>query len=248
MTAQGSYFAGAFKASNLHQSWQLLNQNDHLTTSYLMIWTVQAQRQHNLTDPGINRSTQTAFYCWIWQFIVPTLSQWLRSFPTKSRATLFFLCKQDYPFPPPMNRGGFHGLNMKESGLKIAKNQLTPPVFFQPMFLSPRYFFSTWKPHRNLSPPPTDDDSASLRTQILTSGRTAIANSFLSPLQTFFFFLLQPTTATIPSVDASWATSQTYSTSKPPPCKVAFFFFPVLSPSSRGHCMQKIFCMQWQNN
>jgi len=105
-----------------------------------VIWTVQAQRQHNLTGPGINRSTQAAFYCWIWQFIVPTLSQRLRSFPTKSRATLFFLCRQDYPLPPPMNRGGFHGLNMKESGLKIAKNQLTPLFFSSQCFSLPAAF------------------------------------------------------------------------------------------------------------
>jgi len=82
----------------------------------------------------------------------------------------------------------------RRSSPKILKNQPTPPVFLPAnvslFSLSPRCFFSPWRPHKNLSPPPTYGGSASPRTQILISGRTAIMNLSLSSAN---LFLLSPT-------------------------------------------------------
>jgi len=40
MIIQGDYFAGAFNASNLHQIWQNLQTNDHLTFIYNPMWSI----------------------------------------------------------------------------------------------------------------------------------------------------------------------------------------------------------------
>jgi len=50
--------------------------------------------------------------------------------------------------------------------------------------------FSHWRPHRNLSPPPTDDCSASPRTQILTGNRGSHREVLLLPAADFLLLLL----------------------------------------------------------
>ena len=122
--------------------------------------------------------------------MVSTLNQQLRSFPIESMAEIFPLYRQDYRLPPPINRCGFHGSSMKKIGSKICKKTSHSSVrsqFFPPFLLSPPCLQPLNTPHKPF-PPLTNSDSASLRTHIHTSGRTAIVNSSLSPLQIFFFF------------------------------------------------------------
>ena len=52
---------------------------------------------------------------------MPTLNQRLGSFPTESRAAIFPQCRQDYPLPPPINRGGFQGLKEEKIGSKVSQ-------------------------------------------------------------------------------------------------------------------------------
>jgi len=110
----------------------------------------------------------------IWRCTMPTLSQRLGSFPSESRAEIFIQCIQDFPLPLPINIGGFHGLMEDKIGSKISQKISFSPVFLpanvlSSLSLSARYFFSPWRPHRNIPPPPTGDVSASPWTQILTS-------------------------------------------------------------------------------
>jgi len=60
---------------------------------------------------------------------MPTLSQRLGSFPTKSRAEIFPLCRRDCPLPPPINRGGFDGLREEKIASKNRKKPASSPVF-----------------------------------------------------------------------------------------------------------------------
>ena len=64
-----------------------------------------------------------------------TLSQLLGSFLSESRAKIFSLCRQDFPLPPPINRGEFHGLREEKSGSKVSQKTSLPP--------SPRCRFSS---------------------------------------------------------------------------------------------------------
>jgi len=57
----------------------------------------------------------------IWQLRMPTLNQRLGSFPTESRAAIFPQCRQDYPLPPPINRGGFQGLKEEKIRSKVSQ-------------------------------------------------------------------------------------------------------------------------------
>ena len=83
------YFSGAFNALYVHQIWQHLNQNDHLTPLYPRVWHVQAEWHNNGPDGDLKWPTQTALNCQIWQFMMSTLNQRLRSFPTESRTEIF---------------------------------------------------------------------------------------------------------------------------------------------------------------
>uniref|UniRef100_A0A6M2F7F8 Uncharacterized protein n=1 Tax=Populus davidiana TaxID=266767 RepID=A0A6M2F7F8_9ROSI len=75
--------------------------------------------------------------------MIPTLSQWLGSFPTESRAKRFPQYRQDFPLPPPINRGGFHGL---KGGENRVQTQQKTSFFFRFLhiyfFLSLRLFHS----------------------------------------------------------------------------------------------------------
>jgi len=64
--------------------------------------------------------------------------------------------------------------------------------------------------------------------------------AFLSPLQLFFFFLPQPTLATITSVDASWATGRTTSSRPRPPRQATSFCLLCLFLPRRSRCMQQL--------
>jgi len=59
---------------------------------------------------------------------MPTLSQRLGSFPSESRAEIFLQCRQDCPLPPPINRGGFHGLREEKIRSKISQKISFFPV------------------------------------------------------------------------------------------------------------------------
>jgi len=60
---------------------------------------------------------------------MPTLSQRLGSFPTKSRAENFPLCRRDCPLPPAINGGGLDGLREEKIGSKNRKKPASSPVF-----------------------------------------------------------------------------------------------------------------------
>jgi len=52
---------------------------------------------------------------------MPTLSQRLGSFPFESRAEILHRYRREYPLPPPINRGGFHGLREEKIGSKVSQ-------------------------------------------------------------------------------------------------------------------------------
>ena len=92
--------------------------------------------------------------------MVPTLNIQLGSFPTQSRAENFPLCRQDYPFPPTINRGGFHGMSREKFRSKNHKKPAIPlfPFFFSPISLLRLSLLSLSPlPHQ----PPTTFPSAS---------------------------------------------------------------------------------------
>jgi len=49
------------------------------------------------------------------------LNQRLGSFPTKSRAAILPLCRQDYPLPSPINRGSVDDLREEKFGSKVSQ-------------------------------------------------------------------------------------------------------------------------------
>jgi len=104
-----------------------------------------------------------------------TLSQRMQSFLAESRAEILPRCRRDYPLSPAINKGWFYGMREEKSGSKISQKISFSPVFLPANVLSSlslsRCFFSPWRPHRNIPPPPKDGVSASLRTQILTGDR-----------------------------------------------------------------------------
>ncbi|KAJ7010082.1 hypothetical protein NC653_000726 [Populus alba x Populus x berolinensis] len=68
--------------------------------------------------------------------MILTLSQWLGSFPTESKAEIFPQCRQDCPLPPPINRGGFHGLREGRIGSKVSQKTSFSSGFCTFIFLS----------------------------------------------------------------------------------------------------------------
>jgi len=51
---------------------------------------------------------------------MPTLRQQLGSLSTELMAEILPRCRRDYPLPPPINRGGFHGLREEKIGSKVS--------------------------------------------------------------------------------------------------------------------------------
>ena len=146
--------------------------------------------------------------------MVLTWNQQLGSLPTEPRAESFLMCRQDYHFPPPINRGGFHGLNIKEIRLKNQK---------KPAFSSPVFFF--WNEFSLLSSLPwlsaTTTITISLTTILSTTSncpttsRGGYTNSF-SLLCNFFFFLYQWLRPATTSATTSTTTTSTTTTHHPP--------------------------------
>jgi len=60
---------------------------------------------------------------------MPILSQRLGSFPFESRAEIFLYFRQDFPLPPPINRGGFDSLREEKIGSKISQKTSHFPCF-----------------------------------------------------------------------------------------------------------------------
>jgi len=103
--------------------------------------------------PGtsLKRPTQSVFSCRFDKVRIPTLSQWLGSFPTESRAIIFPQCRQDCPLPLFINIGGFHGLREETIGSKFGQKPANF-LFFLCNFLS----FLSLSLHRGLRPPPSN--------------------------------------------------------------------------------------------
>ena len=111
------YFTAAFNVPNIHPIWQKLHANDPLQPYMAWLgWMTTKRRQRR---PKLANSV--SLFLQIWQLRMPTLSQQFGSFPTESRAEMFFKCRQDFPLPPPLNKVGFHGLREEKTGSKVSK-------------------------------------------------------------------------------------------------------------------------------
>jgi len=139
-----------------------------------------------------------------------TWNQQLGSLPTEPRVEIFLMWRQDYHFPPPINRGGFHGLNIKEIRSKKKKKKTS--------LLLPSFFF--WNEFSLLSSLPWLSATATITVSLTTilsttsnrptTSRGGYTNSF-SLLCNFFFFLYQWLRSATTS-----ATTSTTTTHHPP--------------------------------
>jgi len=129
----------------------------------------------------------------IWQCTMPTLSQWLESFPTESRAEILPRYRRDYPLQPPINRGSIGDLREEKLGSKVSQKTI-----FSSGFCTFFLFFSL---HRGLQPPPPSSPvfqpSPSPQKANTTTSRPPWATVdfslvSLAPLARFFFFNLLP--------------------------------------------------------
>jgi len=154
----------------------------------------------------------------IWQLMMPTLNQRLGSFPTESRAEIFPQCRQDYPLPPPINRGGFQGLKEEKIRSKVSQkiSIFSVSATFSLSFCLSRSLFVVAFGHHHsyhlrfitvsttsgcLNSSPTGHQAATATLSLLlpaflstghqaaTATLSLLLPAFLSPLQTFFFFL-----------------------------------------------------------
>ena len=57
------YFAAAFNVPNVHQIWQILDENDPLHFFYNPMWSDWAKWQYISTGDSLKRPTQSAFVC-----------------------------------------------------------------------------------------------------------------------------------------------------------------------------------------
>jgi len=115
-------FSRAFNSSSLHQIWQNLHENYGLKFDYPPVWSFLTNWHHNSHRTGSNKPTQIALNYQIWQFMITTLSQWLRSFGAESRAMIWHQKRQNVPLPSPIYSGGFHELSIKKSKAKVVEN------------------------------------------------------------------------------------------------------------------------------
>jgi len=116
---------------------------------------------------------------------MPTLSQRLGSFPTESRAENFFLCRQDCPLPPSINRGEFHGLREEKFG---SKNHKKPASLLFSFSFFPRQPFTALSTSPQLPSPmriPTNPAYTPPQIPAPSSHRDS-----LSLLQTYFILFL----------------------------------------------------------
>jgi len=125
----------------------------------------------------------------IWQCTMPTLSQRLGSFPSKSRAEIFLHCRKDFPLPPPINRGGFDGLREEKIGSKISQKISSFPVsaiFSLFFFLSYSTSSTAAFSHENTNTPglhTTTNTSSTIGSR--HDHQAATATPFLSPADLF---------------------------------------------------------------
>jgi len=141
--------------------------------------------------------------------MVLTLNQRLGSFLTESMAAIFSLCRQNYPFPPTINRGGFHGLSMKKMGSKIYKKKtshsLVPSQRFPLYFLSSPCLQPLKTPHKPFSS--TNRRRLSLPTSLNPHQRHNSHRELLPlPYADFLLLLPLPLTAnssTVPRSDVA---------------------------------------------
>jgi len=155
--------------------------------------------------------------------------------------------KIKYPSSTPVNKGGFHSLRGKKSKAKVwKKNQLLPP-FFQPLsYFSPPLIAVTPSPSPLLCPhqpwPQNNYEPPAWPPPHVRSNHHELP----SLLCKLLLLLPQLTSATISSINASWATGWTSSPWSRPPRQATFL---PSSPSSsslvivacRIHlCMQRL--------
>jgi len=131
-----------------------------------------------------------------------TLSQRLGSFPIESRVESFPQCRQDFLLPPPINRGGFHGLREEKSGSKVGQKPASLPRFcsffspslsppFQPPIGAITSFSTTSSTTRSQHNPQLTTKLPSRLSLFSFQPFSLLLLAFLSPLQ---HFLLPPTT------------------------------------------------------
>jgi len=155
--------------------------------------------------------------------MVPTLNQQLGSLPTESRVEMFFLCRKDYPLPPPINRGGFHGLSWKKIGSKVDQKPAFLPRIFP--FLSSVSSLSL-SLHRDLSHATSAPLwSGAARPSPPTHPTVVNNNDIVPPLSSKVFvsslsFTPQLAPTTHPKNNASSTTSQTLSSQSKLPHRV----------------------------
>ena len=123
--------------------------------------------------------------------MVPTLNQWLKSFPIESRAKSFLPCRQDYPFPSLINRCGFHGLSMKKIGSKNHKKPTSSSPFFSCHFLS--LSLSTFPASKALQPPTPPQEANTTTSRLPSSHYDSLSFSFSLSLSSTNLFLPLPT-------------------------------------------------------
>jgi len=83
-------------------------------------------RHHRRRREEVNSGS---LFLQIWQLREATLNQRLRSFPTELRAAIFLQRRQDWPFPPLINRGSVDDLREEKIGSTIGEKPATSPVF-----------------------------------------------------------------------------------------------------------------------
>jgi len=188
---------------------------------------------------------------------MPTLSQQLGSFPSETRAEIFFHCRQDCPLPPPINRGGFYCL--REEKIK-SKNRKKPasPCFHFPSFpvsllqLSPPLHSCLLRQgYQQTQPIHHHEHQLHHRkpAQPLSSHRDSLSlllPAFFSPLQTSSSCAVATPQAKL-SINADTCLSTSTTTG---PYRLRWFSIPALHqpPAPIAHCcfrcMQNSFCMQ----
>jgi len=154
--------------------------------------------------------------------MMPTLSQRLRFFPTESRAIIFPQCRQDCPFLPFINRGGFHGLREETIGSKFGQKPAIFPFFMQFFSLSSPSLSTVAFGHHH-------SNHYRFVTVSTTSGRLNSSPAAkhtppipLSLLQIFFSFFL-PALPPETSSNRRPHHCTSSSTARQPPRQVAFF-------------------------
>ena len=134
----------------------------------------------------------------IWQFDNAPCLLWTNGWDPShlNQGMKFTLCRQDYPLPPPINRGSVDDLRGEKIGSKVSQKTSLPPY--------PRYRFSSsasssfFLRHRKPTPSPFLPPAPAWETTTTISGMETIISTIsrrpnLLPLLSadFLFFLFQ---------------------------------------------------------